>query len=347
MCFSPGRRAISPPRNSKKCCKTVSFFNICTWKCASHHSGVQFFDIGTSKKCSDTDTISFLTFWLGNVLFATASCNFLTTCFVHFDLEMCFSPQPHAMFRHRNFKKWSGADVFCAFSLENVKTACIFWFLLGPHDSFTSLLFDSPDTRIIGKTQHFATSLTLGACVSSFEWLYVRVDLPSCDLTSLVCFSSAFQLSILSEVYHLYKLPSTIAFRQRVTKKESWGLASCHGNLSGRRSGEYSQHATLSMACTGDHDYCGLWRLLPNIFGRREGRERGRTRKTKKTEKFLLAVTGRARIYDLIEWEVILYCSPMHFLVLLKYLKDTHMIPVSRCTRNKRDWSVAVHANCT
>jgi len=47
----------------------------------------------------------------------------------------------------------------------------------------------------------------------------VRVDLPSCDLTSLVCFSSAFQLSILSEVYHLYKLPSTIAFRQRVTKK--------------------------------------------------------------------------------------------------------------------------------
>ena len=64
--------------------------------------------------------------------------------------------------------------------------------------------------------------------------------------------------------------------------KNSWGLASCHGNLSGGRSGEYSQHATLSVACTGDHDYCGLWRLLPHIFGRREGRERGRTRKTKK-----------------------------------------------------------------
>ena len=50
-------------------------------------------------------------------------------CFVHFHLEMCFAPQRRALFRHRNFQKWSGAGVFCTFSLGNVlraTTACTF-----------------------------------------------------------------------------------------------------------------------------------------------------------------------------------------------------------------------------
>ena len=134
---------------------------------------------------------------------------------------MCFSPQRRAIFQHLNFKKRSGADVFCTFSLQNVllaTAACNFWFLLWPHDSapaaLTSLLFDSPDTRIIGKTQRFATPLTFGADVSSFFWLsrycifflltlLHLLTLLSCDFTSSICFSSAFQLSILSEVYYL------------------------------------------------------------------------------------------------------------------------------------------------
>ena len=65
---------------------------ILTWKCASRHSGVQFFNISTSKSGPNMQ------------------------CFVHFDLEMCFSPQQRAIFQHLNFKKWSGADVFCTFS---------------------------------------------------------------------------------------------------------------------------------------------------------------------------------------------------------------------------------------
>ena len=44
-------------------------FNILTWKCASRHNGVHFFDIATSKS--------------GRTM----------VCFVHFDLEMCFAPQ--------------------------------------------------------------------------------------------------------------------------------------------------------------------------------------------------------------------------------------------------------------
>ena len=70
------------------------------------------------------------TFWLSNVLFATAACNFSTSeqtksapkpsCFVHFDFQMCFSPQRRAIFRHLNFKKWSKHAVFCTFWLANV-----------------------------------------------------------------------------------------------------------------------------------------------------------------------------------------------------------------------------------
>ena len=36
---------------------------------------------------------------------------------------MCFSVQRRAIFRHRNFKKWSAPEVFCTFSLENVLRA--------------------------------------------------------------------------------------------------------------------------------------------------------------------------------------------------------------------------------
>ena len=72
---------------------------ILTSKCASRHNGVHFFDISTAKSAPTM------------------------VCFVHFDLEMRFAPQRRALFRHRNFKKWSGAAVFCTFWLGNVLRA--------------------------------------------------------------------------------------------------------------------------------------------------------------------------------------------------------------------------------
>ena len=99
MCFSPQQRAIFRHRNFKK------------W---SKHA-------------------VFCTFWLSNVLFATAACNFSTSelqkvvqtcgvlmCFVHFDFQMCFSPQRRAIFRHLNRQKCSEAVMFCTFWLSNV-----------------------------------------------------------------------------------------------------------------------------------------------------------------------------------------------------------------------------------
>jgi len=138
------------------------------------------------------------------------------TCFVDFHLEMCFSPQRRAIFWHRNFKKWSEADVFCTFSLENVllaAAACNFWFLLWPHDSapaaLTSLLFDSPDTRTIGKNTAFRDFSNIWRGWIFFLLTFALLHLRSSDFTSSLCFSSAFQLSILSEVYNLNFLRSS------------------------------------------------------------------------------------------------------------------------------------------
>ena len=76
MCFSPQQRALFRHLNFRK----LRWY-ILTWKCASRHNGVHFFDISTSK--SGPRQV-----W-----------------FVHFDFETCFAPQRRALFRHHSFQK--------------------------------------------------------------------------------------------------------------------------------------------------------------------------------------------------------------------------------------------------
>ena len=62
--------------NVQKWSEPPEFFPLLTWKCASRHKGVHFFDISISKSVPNM------------------------VCFAHFDLEMCFAPQPRALFQH-------------------------------------------------------------------------------------------------------------------------------------------------------------------------------------------------------------------------------------------------------
>ena len=140
---------------------------------------------------------------------------------------MCFSLQRRAIFRHRNFQKWSAPEVFCTFWLENVRlatAACNFvtsqlekvvrdrqffniltskcasrysgvQFFMSPLNSylrtrrFSEVTFRPSRHTNHWKTQHFATSLTFRAIVSSFFWLYFSSLLfPSSDSGSLLCF---------------------------------------------------------------------------------------------------------------------------------------------------------------
>ena len=96
MCISPQRHAIFRHLNRQKWSEHAVFLYILTGKCAFHHSGVYFFDIGQSKSGPGSSV------------------------FEHFHFRMCFSPQRRTILRHQNFQKWSRTLSFLTFLLPNV-----------------------------------------------------------------------------------------------------------------------------------------------------------------------------------------------------------------------------------
>ena len=207
MCFAPQRRALFRHLNLQKWSEPLVFLTfwlgnvlrattactfstseppkmvrtwcvlyILTWKCASRHNGVHFFDIWTSKN--------------GPYM----------VCFVHFDFEMCFAPQRRALFQHLNFQKRSGAEVFCIFSLRNwlrATTACNFSSLISPDVSapaaLASLLFHkSLETTVIRNFPTFSRT-----CIF-FLLIFAPLTLLPAD-----CFSSLHIVGSLTS-----KLPS-------------------------------------------------------------------------------------------------------------------------------------------
>ena len=83
----------------KQCQLLAGVFNSLTCKCASHHSGVEFFDIKPPKSSP------------------------YPSFFPHFDLQICFAPQRRAIFEHRNFQNGSYTLNFLTFRLTNMLRA--------------------------------------------------------------------------------------------------------------------------------------------------------------------------------------------------------------------------------
>ena len=186
---------------------------ILTWKCASRHNGVHFFDISTAKS--------------GPTM----------VCFAHFDLNMSFAPQWRALFRHLNLQKWSDNGVFCTFWLGNVlraTTACTFstsqlvkmarswcvlyiltWKCASCHNGvqfFISHLanwlrtrrFSEPTFRPSGATKHWKNTVFRDFPTFSRICIFFLLALSLLIfLFSLTLSISAFHLSILSEVWLL------------------------------------------------------------------------------------------------------------------------------------------------
>ena len=174
----PRETTSEPP----KVARTFGALYILTWKCASRHNGVHFFDISTSK--SGPTMVCFVHFDL-EMCFAPQRralfrhLNFKTapspSVFNTFYFQMCFAPQRRALFQHLNFQKWSDAEVFCTFSLRNrlrATTACNFSSLISPDVSapaaLASLLFNPPEPQNHEKSQCFATFLPFRAPAYSF-----------------------------------------------------------------------------------------------------------------------------------------------------------------------------------
>ena len=214
MCFAPQRRALFRHLNFQKCSENGVFCTFClpnvlrattactfstsqlpkvvrsssvlsilTWKCASRHNGVHFFDISTSKSAPRM------------------------VCFVHFAFQMCFAPQRRALFRHRNFQKWSAPLVFCPFWLGNVlraTTACTFSCLIWPAGSapaaLASLVFDPPEPQIIGKN-----TVNRDFPIFSRIYLFFLLIFSLLSASSLLCVSTVHIVGSLAS-----KLPSNI-----------------------------------------------------------------------------------------------------------------------------------------
>ena len=145
-----------------------------------------------------------------------------------FDLEMCFAPQRRALFRHLNFQKWSEPLVFWTFWLRNVlraTTACTFstsqlpkvlrpwcglyiltWKCASRHNGvqfFISHLaswlrtrrFSEPTFRPSGAPNHWKNTVFRDFPTLSRTCIFFLLI-----LSLLTLLTSAFQLSILSEV---------------------------------------------------------------------------------------------------------------------------------------------------
>ena len=135
---------------------------------------------------------------------------------------MCFAPQQRALFRHRNFQKWSEPLVFCTFWLGNVlraTTACNYSSLIWPARSapaaLASLLFDPPEP-VFRDVPTFSRTCIFFLLIFSL----------------LTLLTSAFQLSILSEVSLLnflrwYSLIFIeILWNSNQMRQNSWRFAS-------------------------------------------------------------------------------------------------------------------------
>ena len=163
------------------------FLALFTSKCALRHNAVHLFVNSISKPAPNPSV--FNTFYI----------------------QMCFAPQRHALFQHLTFQTWSGAAVFCTFSLRNrlrPTTACNFSSLISPDvsapASLASLLFDPPEPQN-PETKHN---------VSRLSHLFAHLHLLSSDLfssDSSPCWL-LFHLSIVGSLTS--KLPSMNGPRQ-------------------------------------------------------------------------------------------------------------------------------------
>ena len=123
MCFAPQRRALvrnstsQPPKVVRTWCVLYSF----TWKCASRHNGVHFFETRHLSLQKWSEPLVFWTFWLGNVLRLTTACTFSTSqrpkvvrtwCVLYIFTWKCISRHNGVHFFDISTSK-SGPDLVC------------------------------------------------------------------------------------------------------------------------------------------------------------------------------------------------------------------------------------------
>ena len=163
---------------------------ILTWKCASRHNGVHFFDIATSKS--------------GPTL----------RCCVHFDLEMCFAPQRRALFRHPNFQKCSDPGALYILTCKCASRHNGVQFLISHLASWLrTRRFSEPTFRPSGAPNHWkkqSVSRRLSYLFThlhllssySFSSTLLSSNLSLLSASALLCFSSVHIVGNLTSKFY-------------------------------------------------------------------------------------------------------------------------------------------------
>ena len=176
MCFAPQRRLtfstllrhLQPP----KVVRTWCVLCILNWKCASRHHGVHFFDIATYKS---GPTMVFCTFWLQNVLRATTACTFSTSQLP----KVVRSSSVLSILTWKCASRHNGVHFFMSHLASWLRTR----------------RFSEPTFRPSGATNHWKNTVNRDFPIFSRIYLFFLLI-----FSLLTLFTSAFRLSILSEV---------------------------------------------------------------------------------------------------------------------------------------------------
>ena len=195
------------------------FLTLLTSKCASRHNGVHFFDIATSKSGPTHECVLYILTWKcasrhNGVHFfdiATSKSGPTLRCFVHFDLEMCFAPQPACTFSISQLPKVVRTPgVFNILTWKCASRHNGVQFFIVPVASWVrTRRFSEPTFRPSGATNHWKNTVFRDfptfsrICIFCLLTLSLLIFSLLIFLFSLPLPCSAFHLSILSEVWLL------------------------------------------------------------------------------------------------------------------------------------------------
>ena len=194
--------------------RMVCFVHL-TSKCASRHNGVHFFDISTSKS-GPRMVLYILTSKCASrhngVHFfdiSTSKSGPTMVCFIHFDFKMCFAPQRRALFRHLNFQKWSAPSSVLAILTWKCASRHngVHFFMSHLASWLRTRRFSEPTFRPSGATNHWKNTVN-----RRLSYLFAHLPLLSSDLfssdSSHLCFSTVHIVGSFTS-----KLPSIIYIR--------------------------------------------------------------------------------------------------------------------------------------
>ena len=115
------------------------------------------------------------------------------SCYVHFDFEICFAPRRRALFRRRNFQKWSGPGVLCTFWLGKgaSRRNGVQFFISHLASWLRTRRFSEPTFRPSGAANHGKNTVFRDFPTFSHTWIFflLTLSLLLSDSSSL-CLSS-------------------------------------------------------------------------------------------------------------------------------------------------------------